>query len=132
MSEDWICATWNVRSMVDTEGPIAVASCSRGRGEDRKVDQVVLELIAWRGITLLNVVGKLVARIVQRRLHVLAERELSEGKYASQKLAIQHFLEKKAVCSIEAETCFALLMRINVEKWAFCMTSAENGSFSPT
>ena len=27
MSEDWICATWNVRSMVDTEGPIGVASC---------------------------------------------------------------------------------------------------------
>ena len=26
MGNDWICATWNVRSMVDTEGSVAVAS----------------------------------------------------------------------------------------------------------
>ena len=31
MSSDWICATWNVRSMVDTEGSFAVASQGGGR-----------------------------------------------------------------------------------------------------
>ena len=36
--------TWNVRSMVGTEGPIEVASQSAERGEDRKVDQVVCKL----------------------------------------------------------------------------------------
>ena len=34
----------------------------------------------WRGIALLDVVGKLVARIVQKRLQVLAERELPESQ----------------------------------------------------
>ena len=33
--------TWNVRSMVDTEGPIEVASQHSQHGEDRKVDEVV-------------------------------------------------------------------------------------------
>lgn len=38
--------TWNVRSMVDTEGSIEVASQRTGgqRGEERKVDQIVCEL----------------------------------------------------------------------------------------
>ena len=44
---DWIIRTWNVRSMVDTEGPIEVASQSAERGEDRKVDQVVCELAKY-------------------------------------------------------------------------------------
>ena len=40
--------TWNVRSMVDTEGSIEVASQTNGkRGEDRKVDQVVGELARY-------------------------------------------------------------------------------------
>ena len=40
--------TWNVRSMVDTEGCIEVASQTNGkRGEDRKVDQVVGELARY-------------------------------------------------------------------------------------
>ena len=34
----------------------------------------------WRGIALLDVVGKLVARIVQSRLQVLAEKELPESQ----------------------------------------------------
>ena len=34
----------------------------------------------WRGIALLDVVGKLVARIVQNRLQMLAERELPESQ----------------------------------------------------
>ena len=34
----------------------------------------------WRGIALLDVVGKLVARIVQNRLQVLAEKELPESQ----------------------------------------------------
>ena len=33
----------------------------------------------WRGIALLDVAGKLVARVVQNRLQVLAERELPES-----------------------------------------------------
>ena len=33
--------------MVDTEGPIEVASQSAERGEDRKVDQVVCELAKY-------------------------------------------------------------------------------------
>ena len=35
--------TWNVRSMVDTEGSVDIASCrqDRRRGEQRKVDLVV-------------------------------------------------------------------------------------------
>ena len=39
-------STWNVRSMVDTEGPVEVASQRNDcqRGEDRKIDQIVLEL----------------------------------------------------------------------------------------
>lgn len=39
-------ATWNVRSMVDTEGPVEIASqrADSHRGEDRKVDLVVNEL----------------------------------------------------------------------------------------
>ena len=40
----WRVGTWNVRSMVDTEGPIEVASQNAKRGEDRKVDQVVCNL----------------------------------------------------------------------------------------
>ena len=36
--------TWNVRSMVDTEGPIEVASREGQRGEDRKVDLIDVEL----------------------------------------------------------------------------------------
>ena len=42
-------STWNVRSMVDTEGPIEIASNqhSHRRGEDRKVDQIVLELMNY-------------------------------------------------------------------------------------
>ena len=38
--------TWNVWSMVNTEGPIEVASWGKEWGEDRKVDLVVSEL-AW-------------------------------------------------------------------------------------
>ena len=42
-------STWNVHSMVDTEGPIEIASQqhSNQRGEDRKIDQIVLELINY-------------------------------------------------------------------------------------
>ena len=36
--------TWNVRLMVDTEGPIEVASRWGQRGEDRKVDLIEMEL----------------------------------------------------------------------------------------
>ena len=36
-----------MRSMVDTDGPIEVASQSAERGEDRKVDQVVYELAKY-------------------------------------------------------------------------------------
>ena len=43
----WRAGTWNVRSMVDTEGPIEVASQRNERGEDRKVDLVVGELARY-------------------------------------------------------------------------------------
>lgn len=43
----WRLGTWNVRSMVDTEGPIEVASQGTERGEDRKVDLVVSELARY-------------------------------------------------------------------------------------
>ena len=40
--------TWNVCSMVDTEGSIEVASQTDGkRGEDRNLDQVVSELARY-------------------------------------------------------------------------------------
>ncbi len=39
----WRLGTWNVRSMVDTEGPVEVASQGTERGEERKVDWVVRE-----------------------------------------------------------------------------------------
>ena len=48
MGNDWICATWNVRSMVDTEGSVAVASQRGETGEERKVDQIVYELARYR------------------------------------------------------------------------------------
>ena len=43
--------TWNVQSMVDTEGPIEVASqrTDSQRGEDRKVDQMCVN---WQGMML--------------------------------------------------------------------------------
>ena len=40
--------TWNVRSIIDNEGPLAIAS-RRQRGEDRKVDLTV------RGVKRYNV-----------------------------------------------------------------------------
>ena len=40
----WRMGAWNVRSMVDTEGPIEVASRRGQRGQDRKVDQIEMEL----------------------------------------------------------------------------------------
>ena len=40
----WRLGTWNVRFMVNTEGPIEIASRRNERGEDRKVDSVVREL----------------------------------------------------------------------------------------
>ena len=43
----WRAGTWNVRSMVDTEGPIEVASQWNERGEDRKVGLVVGKLARY-------------------------------------------------------------------------------------
>ena len=45
-SQLWRVGTWNVRSMVDTEGSVAIASRRQDgqRGEERKVDLVVREL----------------------------------------------------------------------------------------
>ena len=45
-SRIWRLGTWNVRSMVDTEGPIEIASRrqDKRRGEDRKVDWIVREM----------------------------------------------------------------------------------------
>ena len=43
----WRLGTWNVRSMVDTEGPIEIASRGKEWGEDRKVDLVVSELARY-------------------------------------------------------------------------------------
>ncbi len=42
-SQMWRVGTWNVRSMIDTAGPIAIASRRQAgqRVEDRKVDLVV-------------------------------------------------------------------------------------------
>ncbi len=40
----WRLGTWNARSMVDTEGPVEVASQGTERGEERKVNLVVREL----------------------------------------------------------------------------------------
>ena len=42
----WRVGTWNVRSMVDTDGPVEVASAKVDgqRGEQRKVDLIVNEM----------------------------------------------------------------------------------------
>ena len=47
-SRTWHLGMWNVRSMVDTEGPIEIASRrqDKRRGEDRKVDWIVREMEA--------------------------------------------------------------------------------------
>ena len=36
--------SWNVRSMVDTEGPVEIASSRGDRGKDREVDLFVREI----------------------------------------------------------------------------------------
>ena len=38
---------WNVRSMVDTEGPVEIASSRVDRGEDRKVNLIVREMVSY-------------------------------------------------------------------------------------
>lgn len=45
-SKTWRIGTWNVRSMVDTEGTVAIASRRQDgqRGEERKVDLIVREM----------------------------------------------------------------------------------------
>ena len=43
----WRAGTWNIRSMVDTEGPIEVARQRNERGEDRKTDVVVGQLARY-------------------------------------------------------------------------------------
>ena len=40
----WLLGSWNVHSMVDTEGPVEIASNRGDRGEDRKVDLIVQEM----------------------------------------------------------------------------------------
>ena len=42
----WNLATWNVRSLLDAEGPLETAKCrdEAGEAEGRRVDQVILEL----------------------------------------------------------------------------------------
>ena len=57
MGNDWICATWNVRSMVDTEGSVAVASQRGERGEERKVDQIETK---WFGCETYEVLGSVI------------------------------------------------------------------------
>ena len=43
----WRAGTWNVHSLVDTKGPIEVASQRNENGEDRKVDLVVGKLAMY-------------------------------------------------------------------------------------
>ena len=45
-SKTWRIGTWNVRSMVDTKGTVAIASRRQNglRGEERKVDLIVREI----------------------------------------------------------------------------------------
>ena len=40
----WHLGSWNVRSMVETEGPVEIASSRGDRGKDRKVDLIVQEM----------------------------------------------------------------------------------------
>ena len=40
----WHLGSWNVCSMVDTEGPVEIASSRGDRGEDKKVDLMVREM----------------------------------------------------------------------------------------
>ena len=47
----WRLGTWNVTSMVDTEGPIEGASLGNEQGEDRKVDWLLgswHNMMSWR------------------------------------------------------------------------------------
>ena len=46
----WRIGSWNVRSMVDTEGSVAIASKRQDtqRGEDRKVDLIVREMKRYK------------------------------------------------------------------------------------
>ena len=54
-SHSWRVGTWNVRSMVDTEGPIAIASRRQNgqRGEDRKVDLIVRKM-KWYSVKIVG------------------------------------------------------------------------------
>ena len=70
----WKLSTWNVRSMVDTKGPVEIASqrADSHRGEDRKVNLIVNELrrydvkvaalqgTKWFGSKVYNVSGSVV------------------------------------------------------------------------
>ena len=49
-SKRWRIDTWNVRSMVDTEGTVAIASRRQDgvRGEERKVDLIVREMKRYK------------------------------------------------------------------------------------
>ena len=40
----WHLGSWNVHSMVDTEGPVEIASSRGDRGQDRKVDLIMREM----------------------------------------------------------------------------------------
>ena len=40
----WHLGSWNVRSMVDIEGPVEIASSRGDREEDRKVDLIMREM----------------------------------------------------------------------------------------
>ena len=92
----------------------------------------------WRGIALLDVVGKLVGRIVQSRLQVLAEKELPESQYGFRRrrsctdmiFAVRQFAEKaiehhtkqflvfvdlwKAYDSVPREAMWCALRRLGV------------------
>ena len=49
-SQMWLVGTWNVRSVVDAVGSLAIASRKQNgqRAEDRKVDMVVRELKRYK------------------------------------------------------------------------------------
>ena len=90
--QTWLVGTWNVRSVVDAVGLLAIASRKQNgqRGEDRKVDLVVRELkrynvkvaglqeTKWFECDAYDVAGSVVFTAGLYQMQLIASREVKE------------------------------------------------------
>ena len=76
----WHLGSWNLHSIVDTEGPVEIASSRGDRGEDRKVDLIVREMrrynekvtalqeIKWFGNEMYRMAGSVLLRSLRKEI----------------------------------------------------------------